>query len=187
MAHAATLCHVCAGDVDAAVRQWTLAAAKQGAPPSVQALEVCWLLLRRPCCGLCMRLAGRLQRRKEYACPCQRWRVCCLSVSALACVLPFCVSAGLCTAAPASLLPCRCGLPPGASKRVCGRAVNSSLHCPAVFTILTASLPPQLLQPPPPPAGLDGKGGGAGHRRQPPELLGRAVGWGSRGEWGAGE
>ncbi|PSC76171.1 transport SEC31-like protein B isoform B [Micractinium conductrix] len=39
MAHAATLCYICAGDVDAAVRQWGKAAVKDGQSPSVQALE----------------------------------------------------------------------------------------------------------------------------------------------------
>lgn len=41
MPHAATLCCICGGDVDAAVRQWGKAAVgKDGAAPSVDALEV---------------------------------------------------------------------------------------------------------------------------------------------------
>lgn len=41
MAHAATLCYICGGDVDAAVRQWGKAAAgKAGEAPSVDTLEV---------------------------------------------------------------------------------------------------------------------------------------------------
>lgn len=41
MPHAATLCCICGGDVDAAVRQWGKAAvSKDGAAPSVDALEV---------------------------------------------------------------------------------------------------------------------------------------------------
>ncbi|KAL4435628.1 hypothetical protein ABPG77_002591 [Micractinium sp. CCAP 211/92] len=39
LVHAATLCHICAGDVDAAVRQWSKALAKEGQAPGVGALE----------------------------------------------------------------------------------------------------------------------------------------------------
>ncbi|KAL4425258.1 hypothetical protein ABPG75_009274 [Micractinium tetrahymenae] len=39
LAHAATLCYICAGDVDAAVRQWSKALAKNGQAPGVDALE----------------------------------------------------------------------------------------------------------------------------------------------------
>lgn len=40
MAHAATLCYICGGDVDAAVRQWGRAAVgKDGGAPTVDALE----------------------------------------------------------------------------------------------------------------------------------------------------
>ena len=60
MAHAATLVYVCAGDVDAAVRQWTRAAVKEGqgqaaaaGGPSVEALEV-----RCRGGGGCLRLGG---------------------------------------------------------------------------------------------------------------------------------
>lgn len=40
LAHAATLCYICAGDVDSAVRQWSKALAKGGQAPGVDALEV---------------------------------------------------------------------------------------------------------------------------------------------------
>ena len=40
MAHAATLCFICAGDVDSAVRQWGKAVVKNGQAPSVDSLEV---------------------------------------------------------------------------------------------------------------------------------------------------
>lgn len=51
MAHAATLCYICGGDVDAAVRQWGKAATgKDGQAPSVQALEVRWACFAATCC-----------------------------------------------------------------------------------------------------------------------------------------